>query len=100
MDLETRKQYTQGEIIKNLVKGEGWLEAKRQLLELIADMNSVENIDLEKGNIALDVGARQLATKMMLGWIQEIEGQAEQHRASEQAYSKIADDEYIKHIGD
>lgn len=80
MDKETQQVYNRGLELKNLVKSEGWKIFKEEAWKRLADLVSVMGIDTEKDkNLVAQIGARQLAHKIITGLLKEIEGEAEQY---------------------
>ena len=83
LDKETYQLAKEQEKYKQLVDSDGWAEARKLLLDKLAEMTSVMNIETTNPEeILVEIGARQLARNVMLEWIQEVEGTAAQYKAN------------------
>ena len=81
LDKDTYNLAQEQKKFKELVDSDGWKEAKATLMSRMADMTSVMNIvDLDPSKVVVEIGARQLAQSILLEWIADIEGTAEQYK--------------------
>jgi len=104
IDPETQKVYSEGEHLMLMARSEGWGIAKRKLLQLIADTESLRNVAIKEkspDSIIQEVIAKQLAVEMIITWLGEIEGDVSQHtlQTKQQVEDQRRDDIY-KTYGD
>lgn len=96
MDKETQRVFREGEKAMYLVKSEDWQWAKRKLLQKLSNLDSVKTLK-EKGNIAQEIKVRKLVIDMILEWLDEIEGIAQQHlEQNKKLLEKTEEEDYIK----
>lgn len=97
LDIETQEVFKEGEKAHFLIKGKDWQWAKRKLLQNLSNLDSVrtlEKILKDKGDVALEIKARTMTIKMVLEWLDEIEGIAEQHKGNKEAFEDIQKEDY------
>jgi len=96
MDPETQKVFNEGEKAHYLTKGEDWNWAKRKLLQKLSNLDSVKTLK-EKGNILQEVKVRQMTINIILEWLDEIEGVAQQHaEQNKKLLEKVEEEDYIR----
>jgi hypothetical protein len=81
LDRDTKKVLTDQEKIKLLTEHEGWAIVQRLFLKEAADLINMGKIDLTKpvgGNIAIEIGMRQLASSTILSILNDVIGTAQQ----------------------
>lgn len=64
----------------------------------IADITTLEEIDPIK--LLQNIQVRKQVINLVMGWVKEIEGSANQHDANEEAFRKIKEETVILHLGD
>lgn len=95
-DPETQKVFEEGEKAMYLTKSEDWKWAKRKLLQKLSNLDSVKTLK-EKGNVALEIKARKQTIDIILEWLDEIEGVAEQHlEQNKDLLEKYEQEDYIR----
>jgi hypothetical protein len=74
MNNETKKILSESEELSSMLKSRGWAVAKRMLLDRMADMGSLLNLE-ERDPVRLFqlVGAKQEAIKMVIEWINSLD---------------------------
>ena len=80
-EVVTDKVYVEGEKIARFVDSDDWKFAKDRLMSLVRDADSIRGIDKEtpKDMLLIEIEAKKMAVGMILGWIDDIEGIAQQH---------------------
>jgi len=99
LDKETQQVYKEGEKAHYLVKNEDWQWAKRKLLQRLSNLDSVRTLK-RKGSdpetIIRELEVRELAIEMILDWLDEIEGIAQQHgEQNKKLLEKVEQEDYI-----
>lgn len=95
LDPETQRVFKEGEKAHYLTKSEDWNWAKRKLLQKLSNLDSVKTLK-KKGNILQEVKVRQMTIKLVLEWLDEIEGIAEQHaEQNRKLLEKVEEDDYL-----
>lgn len=82
-----------------MTQSNGWQLAKKRLYIKINDINSVLGVDITNPNLINEIGAKQLAVKTILEWIQDIEGTASQHSSHQEILRKENINEYLRYEG-
>jgi len=102
LDEETQKENAKAQEWEIFVKGEGWQEAKRRLLNKVADIDSISVMREEfKGdNEALlrAIEARQMTVNIILEWIGEIDGSAEVTEDNREMMAQSRKDDIIREL--
>ena len=81
VDKDTLEVINEQKPLSQMVKSDGWKEARAMLDVMLTDMMSVMNIDtLDEGAVIVEIGARKLARTIILDWVSEVEGKAEQYQ--------------------
>jgi hypothetical protein len=95
-DKATQKVLKQGDAIRDMVKSDGWSEARTRLLRLLvanSDLLGLSTDDPEK--MVLEIEARKLAVGIVREWLKDIEGTASQHDAHKELMLEIATEEIV-----
>ena len=97
LDQETDKVLSEGEKVMNFVNSDGWRWAKDRILDLVADVQNIGNIDASVSSDVLlrEVQAKQLAVDMVKRWLEEVEGRANQHKSQDQGLANSKEEEEI-----
>ena len=97
IDAETSQVINEGEKVQSFVESEDWQKIKKELVARLIDTDSVGNIEAkDPQQVVIEMSAKQMAIDIVLGWVREIEGQAEQSREQNQEFLKRSrDNEYI-----
>lgn len=77
----------EGEKAHYLIKSDDWKWAKRKLLQKLSNLDSVKTLK-ETEDVGLEIRSRKQTIALILDWLDEIEGVAQQH--GEQSPNKIA----------
>lgn len=96
---ETGKILSEGERVSNFVKSNDWGFIKDKLMKKILDYDSVNGIDLEKksdNDLANELRTRRGVIDVVMGWLREIEGIAEQHDNHTELLQSRTNNGYIK----
>ena len=88
--------------VANLVKGDTWKRIKRNLLQKLSNLDSVKTIRKDDaGNkrspdeIMNQIEVRSLVIDIILDWLDEIEGDANQGESNKDALKEVQKDDYI-----
>lgn len=82
-DIETKTVESRGKLLKELSENPGWHLAKSILSDKILDIQSIMNIDdTDPIKVFQEVQTRRIAAGLILEWLQEIEGTAQQYEAN------------------
>jgi len=99
-DQETGKILSEGEELANLVKGIGWSIVKKRLTEEIVSLGDIFTLN-NKENLAIELGARQMATEILLNWMKKVEGDAFTYdNQNSAAFRQIKQETYIQYLND
>lgn len=80
MDKETQKLMSEGESWKAFVEGEMWQKAKKIIEDGVVATESIHSLEMKKPeDMVVEISGRKLATKLILEWITEVEGLANQY---------------------
>lgn len=83
MDNETKEVLTVQDTIKKLTEHEGWGFVRSLLMSKIVDLQDINDVDTTSPeNAVRDIKARQFAGKILLEWLNEIEGTVEQSKSN------------------
>ncbi len=80
-DKETAKIEEIGQAVKDLVGSSGWGEARRRLLKKVAQLKNISNLtDISDPSTIMQViAAKNTAADILVAWLRDVEGTAEQH---------------------
>lgn len=94
-DPETQRVFKEGEKAYYLVRSEDWKWAKRKLLQKLSNLDSVKTLK-EKGNIPEEIKVRKRVIDIIIEWLDDIEGIAEQHlEQNKDLLEKVEEEDYI-----
>jgi hypothetical protein len=82
LDKETAKIEAVGTIIKDLVGSSGWAEARKRLFRKVAELQMITNVEIQNADataLVQIIAANTRAARILLEWLRDIEGSAEQH---------------------
>lgn len=94
IDPQTQKVLKDGEILANLVDSDGWKMAKKRLCDSLLTVMDIMTLE-KKDDIVQEIGARQLAVQLVMNWISEIEGTANQHTSNVELLKTMLKEDYI-----
>ena len=88
--------------MENLVRSEGWSLVKRRLLSKLSALESISLIpdNMEPDRFLMEVKTRSGAISIVLEWLKEIEGSAQQFQNNKESFTKIREEEYINILPD
>lgn len=91
MDSETEKMLSRGREMIDVVNHHGWKAVKEMLLEKVMELADVQNIDTTKTptSIAQEIKVNNKVIKIILAWLQEVEGAANQQRYADDTLGKF-----------
>ena len=95
LDKETQKVESIGNAIKELVGSTGWAEARRRLIRKATELQLIGNIDIQNAtgtDLVSLIAAKTTAARILLEWLRDIEGTAEQHDANKELITQTAED--------
>ena len=93
-DPETKRIQDTGKLLADLTKSDGWQTVRKYLLESITDLSSLMGIQTsDPVELVKEIGARQLATEIILGWLKRVESLAVQFENNQQP--KIEEGDFI-----
>lgn len=99
-DKDTGKVLSEGEELMNLVKGRGWSIVKKRLTDEIVSLGDIFSLT-NKENLAIELGARQMATEILLKWLKRVEGDAFTYEnQNSAAFRQIREETYIQYLED
>ena len=98
IDKETAESMREGEILRELVRGQGWQLAKSLLIAEIEYLNSVDTLprDMSLDEIGKQALIRILARDLVLTWLDAIEGRIEQHQEQSAVLAERAMGEIVR----
>lgn len=94
---EEEKIQQEGERASFLVKSEDWQWAKKKLLQRVSNLDSVNTIK-EEGDVGLEIKARKQTIAIIIDWLDDIEGIAQQHREqspNKMKLKEVEEEDYI-----
>lgn len=97
LDKETQEVLKEGEKANFLINNNDWRWAKTKLLQKLSNLDSVRTlakITENKEDIAVEIKARNMTIKMILEWLDEIEGIAKQHEANKKLLGDVQKEDY------
>lgn len=99
IDKETQEVLKEGETASFLAKNDDWKWAKKKLLQKLSNLDSVRTLEKtieKKGDVGLEIKARNMTIKMILEWLDEIEGIAEQYEENKKLLEDVQKEDYIR----
>lgn len=101
MDKQTTKLLHNGEELKMLVESDGWAIARKKLLDMISEVDSLTNFEREKKTneeIVSEMGARQIAVEILMNWLRDIEGSVVQYKTNAEALKENKSESYLAYF--
>ena len=102
IDPETQKIQNMQRDVANFVKGDVWKRVKRNLLQKLSNLDSVKNIRNDDSgkertpeDIVKQIEIRGLVIDLILGWLDEIDGEANQGEGNREILDEVRKDDYI-----
>jgi len=96
IDQETAKELGKGKQTSLFVKSEAWAAAKDKLTQKLVELADITTLtDGDPTAMLQDIKTRKLAINIVMGWVREIEGEANQYDANEQAFRKVKEESII-----
>lgn len=93
LDKETKKILTDDEKVARFVASDDWKEVKKRLFNKLIAFDSIAGIDKGEKRSFEDIGReaamREGVSRMVLEWVQEIEGTASHQRSTADLMKKI-----------
>ena len=81
LNKETQEVLSDGDQLSLMIKGTGWAIARKRLIDQVMDLQSIRNInEAEPEKMMLDIKARNTAVDILIDWLKDIEGSAEQFK--------------------
>ena len=98
-DYETDKILTEGEELMHMCKGRGWDLAKRRLFEKISELSNILALtDRNPEALMLEIVGNQQAIKILLEWVQDIEGEVARTKDYRENFDDLQKNEYLKYL--
>src|SRR4051812_10539068 len=100
LDSETQQVLLEGDKIIDFVKSEGWQNARRKLYTKLITVDSISSIpDQMDAAAQLDeMRIRRGAISLVLDWIKEIEGSAQQAQNNKHSLTEIRQESIIEYF--
>ena len=102
IDPETQKIQNMQRDVANFVNGDTWKRIKRNLLQKLSNLDSVKTIRKDESgkertpeDILKQIEVRSLVIDIILSWIDEIEGEANQGEGNKEILDKVRKEDYI-----
>lgn len=100
IDQETARRIKEGTEIKEMIKSEGWILAKRMLMTEITSLSDIMRYsNTSPDTLFTEIAANQQAIKVLLEWLRKVEGLAETIDHYKQSLVETQTEEYIKRFG-
>ena len=98
-DAETSKILSEGELLQDMIRGDGWAIVKRKLTEMISMLDSIkaipDDIKQDPVKMSFESRVREGAASILETWLKDIEGTAEQTKQNRETMEKKKDNEII-----
>lgn len=99
LDKETAEVLKQGKKVSDFVKSEAWADVKGKLTAKLVDLADITTLGEADPLLLLqEIKTRKLAINLVIGWVREIEGNANQHEANEQTFKAIKEESVTIHF--
>lgn len=98
LDRETTKEMREGELVRDLLKSEGWGVVKEMLNERIMVLDSISTIppDMPVEEIGRQAMYRAYAISLINDWLRSIEARAEQFEQQAQMLAEVHAEEVVR----
>jgi hypothetical protein len=107
LDSATKIVLSDGEKIEALVRSDAWALVKQKLNERIVQIGNIMTLGRdEQGkptnveNLIAELGARQMVVEIILDWLRDVEGTAEQHRSHHDQMAEVMGESHLYRVGD
>lgn len=95
---EDSRLFREGEMLQGFVHSEGWKWAKDRLTEKLMDLQSIMNMDdSSPENVILDLKARRMAVELLMSWLRQLEGRADQHQGNKGLSHREEDETIVEY---
>lgn len=94
LDKETAKIEAIGSAIKDLVGSAGWAEVKKRLIKKVVNLQLITAADLQsapEGTLTSLIAAKTTAARILLEWLQDVEGTVEQLDGNKDLIESVAE---------
>lgn len=101
-DRETKKVFDAGQALKDMTESKGWQIARQKLFDRAREYLSTMNIDVSKvppQELANTISVNQAVARELILWVQEIQGDVNQHKGNSEIFKQV-NDEYIINVED
>jgi hypothetical protein len=97
LDIETKKELSDGEEVSNLLESRGWGIIKPRLDNRIIDLQNINNLDDTKPEtLSIQLAARKMASDLLFAWLQsDVYGYAEQQKVNAQSLIEKDDTGFV-----
>lgn len=98
-DKETKEVLNEGAMMTRLVMSDEWRNAKERLLNKLTEFTSINDLEMDDmtgDEIRYAIQGRKAIQTIILYWISEIEGEAEMHENTRQAFKWIGEGHIVK----
>ena len=96
MDKQTAKKIRQSEEIKNMVMSAGWQEAKAMIFTKIMELNDLTSLaEADPQKLMIIIAAKQEAVKILIEWLNEVEGIAKNSDYLKKQFLEQKRDEFM-----
>ena len=100
---ETGDVLSKGQKIANFVNSDDWIMIKGTLLTKLIDFDSIKSIELDKKTpteLGEEIRTRKAVVDVVLDWIKDIEGSADQYKKNAEAlYNNNDENGIIQRFG-
>lgn len=99
LDKDTQKIDSEGKALEGLIQHEGWALAKAKLISRVANLLSIDQVDIMNTTpdmIIAAITAKKTASTILLDWIKEVEGTANQHKGNAELIEQTVSDFVIR----
>lgn len=99
-DRETMEVLEHGKRVQELVSSELWKLAKDELFKIVSEISTIEKIpNIESMNdeaLAKEIRIRNGSISIVMQWIRQLEGTANQYQNNKRAIEKVNLDEIVR----
>lgn len=96
LDKQTAEEIREGKEWERFVEGEGWQRAKNLLIQKLSVIDSLTQLP-EDGDLIHELKARQGAILLVLEWIKEVEGKAQQSMNNNELMVEQRKDDMVRY---
>jgi hypothetical protein len=96
---DTAKMLSEGDELELLVIGRAWAIVRQRLTDKILDISDIFSLDNQDINkLAMELGARQIASEILWNWLRDIEGDAIRNKTNKELFREYKKDDLIKRV--